>query len=60
MKDRNNKISTKGVVPRMRSVALRQSTEDPDRHLIRLQLAKPPHQRTDFLRVPLATGGSCI
>jgi hypothetical protein len=34
--------------------------EDPDRHLIRLQLAKPPHQRTGFLRLPLATGGSCI
>jgi hypothetical protein len=34
--------------------------EDPDRHLIRLQLAKPPHERTHFLRIPLANGGSCI
>lgn len=34
--------------------------EDPDLHLIRLQLAKPPHERTHFLRVPLANGGSCL
>lgn len=33
---------------------------DPDRHLIQLQLAKPPQERTHFLRVPLANGGSCI
>jgi hypothetical protein len=60
MKDINSKTATKVVVPRMRPATVRQSMEDPDRHLIRLQLAKPPHQRTGFLRLPLATGGSCI
>ena len=33
---------------------------DPDIHLIRLQLAKPPSERTHFLRVPLPSGGSCL
>jgi len=34
--------------------------EDPDLHLIRLLLAKPPNERTNFLRVPLPGGGSGI
>ena len=34
--------------------------EDPDIHLIRLLLAKPPNERTHFLRVPLPNGGSGI
>jgi hypothetical protein len=34
--------------------------DDPDRHLIRLQLAKLPAERTHFLRVPLPAGGSSI
>jgi hypothetical protein len=38
----------------------RRLDEDPDRHLIRLQLVKPPQERTHFLRIPLANGGSCL
>jgi hypothetical protein len=35
-------------------------SEDPDRLLIRRQLALPPNKRTCFLRKQLPTGGSAI
>lgn len=58
-----NADKTNPNVPDIRKDALlrpSRSDEDPDRHLIRLQLARPPHERTNFLRVPLANGGSGI
>jgi len=35
-------------------------SEDPDRLMIRRQLALPPNKRTNFLRKRLSTGGSAI
>ena len=60
MKDANRK--NRGSAPKKEADAPQplRIDDDPDRHLIRLQLAKPPDERTNFLRIPLANGGSCI
>ncbi len=50
----------KTVTPPRRQVGPITSNLNPDIHLIRLLLARPPCERTHFLRVPLANGGSCL
>lgn len=47
-------------VARQMGVTVVRVSEDPDRLLIRRQLALPPNKRTCFLRKQLPTGGSAI
>jgi len=47
-------------IARQMGVAVVRVFEDPDRLLIRRQLALPANKRTHFLRRRLATGGSSI
>jgi len=47
-------------VARQTGVAVVRVFEDPDRLMIRRQLALPPNKRTCFLRKRLVTGGSSI
>lgn len=60
MKDASKKDNLNATVRRPDAPRSRRLDEDPDRHLIRLQLAKPPCERTHFLRIALTNGGSCI
>ena len=62
MKNESNEKMTGREKNRIPSdiVKLERVDEDPDRHLIRLLLSKPPNERTHFLRVPLPQGGSGI
>ena len=59
-----NKTSEKNVIEGVRVASdvlkPKRLDEDPDRHLIRLLLSKPPNERTHFLRIPLPQGGSGI
>jgi hypothetical protein len=60
----NSKADTQGAtladVARKMGVTVVRVFEDPDRLLIRRQLALPPNKRTCFLRKQLPTGGSAI
>jgi hypothetical protein len=47
-------------VARQMGVTVVRVSEDPDRLMIRRQLALPPNKRTCFLRKQLPTGGSVI
>jgi hypothetical protein len=47
-------------VARQMGVTVVRASEDPDRLMIRRQLALPPNKRTNFLRKRLSTGGSAI
>jgi hypothetical protein len=60
----NSKTDEKNLtvtdVARQMGVTVVRVSEDPDRLMIRRQLAMPPNKRTNFLRKRLSTGGSAL
>lgn len=56
----DQQTETLADIARQMGVSVIRIFEDPDRLLIRRQLALPPNKRTHFLRKQLPTGGSAI